>query len=284
MLIGIAVGVSSCAALAVCAIFAERGAFFYISVCAILLSTVIFCLIDGEKYTHAYRTALVAFVSTVSIVIAYIVYTQTGLSEKFTDFDALKQFILDSGFWGVAIFMGLTLFQVIVLPIPAALTIVLGVAIYGPTVSFILSTIGTIVGSLITFMLGKVFGRRLCNWMFGEETTSKYASLINERGRWLFALMELLPAFPDDMLCMVAGITDMSYGFFTIVCCLTRPVMIAVTAYLGSGIIPFSGWGVPVWVGIVALTVFVLIAVMRFKSSMMRSPSLKDKKHRAKRV
>ncbi len=152
------------------------------------------------------------------------------------------------------------------LPLPAALTIVLGVAIYGPTVSFVLSTIGTIIGSIISFMLGKVFGRRLCNWMFGAEQTEKYAKLLNEKGRFLFIIMLLFPAFPDDMLCMVAGITDMSYLYFTVVCTLTRPVMIGLTAYLGSGVIPFEGWGIPVWIALGCLLVAAFIVLTGVKA------------------
>lgn len=273
MLIGSAVGVCACGGLVLCGtLLNDGGMIYYISCAAIALSAAVYCFID-EQYTHARRTALVVFVSVMLIVCAYILYEKTGLSQKFTDFDALKKFILDSGFWGVAIFLGLTLFQVVVLPVPAALTIVLGVAIYGPTASFILSTVGTIAGSLIAFSLGKIFGRRLCNWMFGEENTDKYARLLDERGRWLFAIMLLFPAFPDDMLCTIAGITNMSYAYFTVVCVITRPVMIAVTAYLGSGIIPFSGWGIPVWAGIIALFVFILIVIARFKSKLTRAKS-----------
>lgn len=275
------VGVCACIGSVLCGLFLnDGGAIYYVSCAAIVLSAAVYCFID-EQFTHAHRTSLVAFVSIMIAVCAYILYEKTGLSQRFTDFDALKKFILDSGFWGIAIFLGLTLFQVVILPVPAALTIVLGVAIYGPTLSFILSTIGTIAGSLIAFSLGKIFGRRLCNWMFGEESTDKYARLLDERGRWLFAIMLLFPAFPDDMLCTVAGITNMSYAYFTIVCIITRPVMIAVTAYLGSGIIPFSGWGIPVWIGIIALFVFMLIAIARFKSQLTRGKS--DRSERKER-
>ena len=155
----------------------------------------------------------------------------------------------------------------VVLPIPEAVTILLGVAIYGATWSFVLSVIGTIIGSLISFMLGKVFGRKLCNWMFGEENTEKYARILSEKGRFLFIIMLLFPAFPDDMLCMIAGITPMSYAYFTVICLITRPVMIGLTAYLGSGVIPFSGWGIPIWIALVCLlfVMFVVISKVRAK-------------------
>ena len=45
---------------------------------------------------------------------------------------------------------------------------------------------------------------------------------------------------------------------------LVRPIIIALYCYLGTGsIIPFSGWGIPVWIAIFA--VCVVLAVLSFK-------------------
>lgn len=239
---------------------------YYSAFCVFSVIAVAYCIVEPERFPHVSRTLLVTAIAAAAIVGAYILFYTTGLDKKFYDFDSLKAFIVDSGYWGFAVFIGLTVFQVVVLPIPAALTIVLGVAIYGATVSFVLSTIGTIIGSIISFMLGKVFGRRLCNWMFGAEQTEKYAKLLNEKGRFLFIIMLLFPAFPDDMLCMIAGITDMSYLYFTVVCALTRPVMIGLTAYLGSGVIPFEGWGIPVWIALGCLLVAAFIVLTGVKA------------------
>ncbi|MCM1367824.1 MAG: TVP38/TMEM64 family protein [Roseburia sp.] len=258
----IAVNTACVAMIVLCVLFLDRtSAIYYIAVAMFFASAVAFSAVDGDRFPHVSRTIFVVAVLCVFVVGCYIIYLTTGLSDRFNDFDALKSFILDSGFWGAAVFIGITIFQVVVLPIPQAVTILLGVAIYGATWSFILSVIGTVIGSLISFMLGKVFGRRLCNWMFGEESTEKYAKLLGEKGRFVFIIMLLFPAFPDDMLCMIAGITSMSYGYFTVVCLLTRPVMIGITAYLGSGIIPFGGWGIPVWISIACL-MFVAFVVI----------------------
>lgn len=269
VLIKVGVGATCAAMIVLCAMFiyARSKPTYYISVVLLAVCAVAYCALDGEKNPHASRTVLVATVVAAIVIGSYVLYYETGLSEKFSDFDALKAYIRGSGFWGALVFIGLTVFQVVVLPIPEAVTILLGVAIYGATWSFILSVIGTIIGSLISFMLGKVFGRKLCNWMFGAENTEKYARIVSEKGKFLFIIMLLFPAFPDDMLCMIAGITTMSYAYFTMICLITRPVMIGLTAYLGSGIIPFSGWGIPVWIalGCLMFVTFVVISGLRKK-------------------
>ena len=109
----------------------ERAVVYYVTVTAVTLCAAAYNVIDGEKHPQASRVALVLAVLAIVVAACYVTYLSTGLSERFNDFDALKRFILDSGFWGVAVFIGLTVFQVVVLPIPEAVTILLGVAIYG---------------------------------------------------------------------------------------------------------------------------------------------------------
>ncbi|MCH5162380.1 MAG: TVP38/TMEM64 family protein [Clostridiales bacterium] len=263
------VGLTAAALVALCGIYvyALSRVVYYCGIASSIVVAVWYLALDGEKNTHLARTLLVTFVVVAIVIAAYILYYYTGLSAKFNDFEALKSFIVGSGFWGYSIFICLTIFEIVVLPIPSAITILLGVALYGPTVAFILSVIGTMLGSWIAFALGKVFGRRLCNWMFGEQNTDKYAKLVGEKGRFIFIIMLLFPAFPDDMLCMVAGITDMTFLYFTVICILTRPVMIGLTAYLGSGIIPFSGSGIPIWIAIGCLMFVVFLIATRIKNN-----------------
>ena len=263
------VSIACVVATVLCFLYLRDGnaVFYYSAMVALAAVAVAFCAVDGEKFPHVSRTLLVTASVLAAVVIGYAVFKATGLTERFGDFESIKKFILDSGFWGATVFIGITVFQVVVLPIPEAVTILLGVAIYGATWSFVLSVIGTVLGSLISFTLGKVFGRRLCNWMFGEQNTEKYARLLGEKGRFVFIVMLLFPAFPDDMLCMIAGITSMSNGYFTAICLLTRPVMIGITAYLGSGIIPFSGRGIAVWIAIGCIMIVVFIVVGRIKTA-----------------
>lgn len=254
------------ASIVLCGIFVydRSKLFYYLSISALIVSSIAFCAVDAE-YTHLSRTLGVIAATVILAVVCYILYYTLGLDVKFGDFESVKSMIVDSGYFGYAVFIALTVFQVVVLPVPAAVTIVIGSAIYGATVSFVLSVIGTVIGSLIAFALGKIFGRRLCNWMFGEENTEKYAKLVGEKGRFLFIIMLLFPAFPDDMLCMIAGITTMSYGYFLIVCVLTRPVMIGVTAYLGSGAIPFEGEGIAIWAALACIMFAAFIIITSVK-------------------
>ena len=66
--------------------------------------------------------------------------------------------------------------------------------------------------------------------------------------------MQILPFFPDDMLCMIAGLVRMKFSFFVVAMAVAKPLYIGSVCFFGSGaLIPFSGWGIPVWLAIIAL-------------------------------
>lgn len=178
--------------------------------------------------------------------------------------ERLVEIINASGGWGMFVYFLIQVLQVVVLPLPAAVCYIPGSLIWGPLVSTLLASAGVIVGSVIAYCIGKIFGKRAVVWIAGKETTDKYCSYLSKRGKVLFVLMQILPFFPDDILCMVVGLTGMNFWFFLITIVVVRPFIIAAYCYLGSGtVIPFSGWGIAVWIAIFA--VCILLAVLSFK-------------------
>ncbi len=232
---------------------------------------IVFCLIDG-RYKIALRISTVIIIAASIIVALYIVMELVGWIKYLDDFDLIRDFVLGTKQWGVIVYLLLTIFQVVFLPIPAAVTILIGVAIYGPLIAFILSLIGTYVGAIICFALGKSFGKKLVSWMIGHENADKYSKMLNDKGRWVFVIMLIFPFFPDDTLCLVAGTTSMSWKFFLLSTLLTRPEMIAFISFFGSGeIIPYSGWGIPVWIGIFVLCIALLIIASKLKKKLAKN-------------
>ncbi len=241
-----------------------NAALYYCAVClfsCVLVASVAIRNVQSPVYKFL---TLLNVVSALALV-SYIALYYSGVLEKINNVEELRKFVKESGQWGVLVLFGLTLLQVVVLPIPAAVTILIGVLMYGPTVSFIVSTLGTIVGSIICFLLGKFFGYKVVAWIIGEEKAKRYADFINEKGKIPFIVMLLFPFFPDDILCMAAGLTKMTFKFFIVTVVLTRPVMIAFVSYFGTGeIIPFGGWGIPVWIGMFVFAVALLYFINYF--------------------
>ena len=178
--------------------------------------------------------------------------------EKLNSVDKIQSFILELGFWGRFIFVFLQFLQVTFIPIPSPVLIVAGSLIYGPFQAGLLSVAGIILGSALAFFLGRVFGKKLVAFMVGEETQKKWTNFLSGC-KYTFVLMMLLPLFPDDVLCMVAGITDMKWSFFMTTQLIVRPISIFLVSYFSSGqLIPYHGWGLIVWGVIIVVSVVLL--------------------------
>ncbi len=242
----------------------ELGVLLYYS--ALLLTCVLFVLSISLPKTEniVYKLNICANIIIFIVITCYLILDRLDLLVYISDSATIKKMVENAGVWGIVILFLLTLLEVVVLPIPAAVTILIGTVLFGPTVSCVVSSLGTIVGSIICFWLGRCFGYPLVNWIVGKDKADKYAKLLAEKGKIPFVVMMLFPFFPDDILCMVAGLTSMKFLFFVLTVVFTRPVMVAFYSYFGTGqIIPFSGWGIPVWIGLIVFVLFVLYIVKR---------------------
>lgn len=219
-----------------------------------------------KKWTKVFKICLVALVCCGIFAIGYAICFYNGWLKYFESYQAIKDLILSAGIWGLVVFFLIQFAQVIVAPIPAMATILAGVAIYGPLVASLISTVAILVGSYVAFFLGRVFGRKIVVWIAGEAQTQKYSDILNKKGRYLLILMFIFPVFPDDLLCLIAGITSMSFRFFFFATLLTRPLGIFVTAYIGSGqLIPYSGWGLYVWPILIILLIVAFVICWKYQ-------------------
>lgn len=204
-----------------------------------------------NKKKKLLRCLIVGGVVLLIILLISLLLRHFGLGDLFSDQENIRALIQKAGIWGMALFFAIQLLQVIVLPAPAAVFHLAGTLLYGPHIAFLLSSVSVIVGSVIAFFIGRIWGKRAVVWCIGEEATEKYTGMLGKHGNALFVIMQLLPFFPDDILCMVAGLSSMRFSFFLPTVIIVRPIFIAFVCYFGTGdIIPFHGWGIPVWIGI----------------------------------
>lgn len=214
------------------------------------------------------KSAFVLLILAIVVLIAFIVISDVGhLNDYESDeekINGLVKIISDTGAWGMVVYVLIQILQVVILPLPAVVCYVPGSIIWGAPMATLLASLGVIIGSVIAYFIGRIWGKKAVIWIAGKETTEKYSAYFGKRGKGIFVIMQILPFFPDDILCMVAGLTSMNFVFFIIVMCTVRPAIISVYCFLGSGdIIPFSGWGIYVWVAIFA--VCIALAVLSFK-------------------
>lgn len=203
------------------------------------------------------RMLLFAVILIAVCVLGYFVLCWTGLWEKVNSIDKIRDIVSKGGAFSFIIFILLQILQTTVLQIPAMFVTIAGAVIFGRWQTFIMSYIAIMIGSIIMFWIGRRAGRPFLYWLVGKDTGEKWIKRMSN-GKYLFFLMMLFPMFPDDILCVVAGLTNMSFPFFFWTNILARGVGILCTVYFGSGaIIPFHGWGLILW-GILILIVLTL--------------------------
>ncbi len=195
----------------------------------------------------------------------YGVLVWTGVWGKVNSVEKVRTLILSLGFWGRLVFVLLQFLQVTFIPIPSTVTTLAGVLIYGPLEAALLSLSGLLTGSCVAFALGKYCGKKLVVFMVGEETCDKWSNFLYH-AKYSFVLMMIMPFFPDDVLCLVAGLTPMTWPFFVVTNFVARPIGVFITCYFGGGyIIPYKGWGLAVWAVIVVVAIALLYLSIKYR-------------------
>ena len=147
------------------------------------------------------------------------------------------------------------------IPIPSTVTILAGNYLFGPGLSFLYSYIGIIIGSVLAFFLGRLIGRPFVNWVIGDVTAvDEYLKRMKNKEKVVLFFMFLLPLFPDDAICALAGILPISFLSFLFMQIVTRATSIGGTLLFMSGeVIPYNGWGLAVIIVVCVLAIIAFI-------------------------
>lgn len=234
-------------------------------ICAILFS--IFAIVFRSKGRESLSRGL--FVINIFFAVSYTVLMVLDLNDLgyiFSSISNLRAFILYTKGMGKFVYILIQIAQVVFVPIPAAIITLAGAAIWGPLVGGILDSIGVLLGSYLSFIIGKIFGFRVVAYVAGKDNALKYAKIINDRGKFFLIYAFLLPFFPDDILCLIAGMTTMKFSTFFLIAGITRPIGVMCMSYFGSGsVIPFSGWGIFAWIIILIVSVAAVILLTTYQ-------------------
>lgn len=127
--------------------------------------------------------------------------------------------------------------QVVVIPIPGQPLEIPGGYLFGFGAGMVLATVGSVAGSMIAFGLGRRLGRRWVERRVGAGERSRFARWLSDDERaeaTIFWLM-LVPIFPRDPLCYLAGMSGVRPARFAVIAALGRPVGLAPAVALGAG-------------------------------------------------
>lgn len=214
------------------------------------------------------KTCFLAQVLLLLAAVIFYVIIRTGFIEVIRDEEEFRAFLERAGVWMSLVFIALQFLQVVILPIPSTVTVVAGSALFGPLLGSIYSLIGILLGSFTAFAVGRFAGYRVVAWLVGKETLDTWLKKIKGKDKIFLSAMFVLPVFPDDVLCFVAGLSSMSFGLFALVIVISRILAIFTTSYSVS-LIPFdTWWGLLIW-ALIAVAVVVVFFLLYKKSDVI---------------
>ncbi len=203
---------------------------------------------------------------------------RTGFFKIVKTAEGLEAYIKKAGVWMPIFYIVLQFLQVVILPIPSIVSTAAGVALFGSSWALLYSMVGILSGSILAFFIGRKLGGRAVSWIVGKENLEKWQKKCKGKDNIFLSLMFILPFFPDDVLCFLAGLSSMTTQYFLIVIFISRLVGIAATCY-SIDLIPFNTWwGIMLWVLFIVGIVIAIIVLYKNIDKIQRYLHRKKKK------
>ncbi|MEG1520195.1 MAG: VTT domain-containing protein [Clostridia bacterium] len=215
------------------------------------------------KKETASKLLFLCHVVVVFVMLLAFFFHKIGIFKVASSVEEMRDFITQFGYAKWA-YIGIQFFQVLLLPIPTTITLLAGLLLFDPWLVVWYSMVGIVPASIIMFFFGRFAGRGAVNWVLGKDSVDKYLDMIKGKDVSLLTVMFIMPMFPDDTLCAIAGLSTMKFSYFLPVIFVTRIIMCIMSVFLfGSNMIPFHGWGLVVWALIAAATIALLVLMWK---------------------
>lgn len=181
----------------------------------------------------------------------------TGFFSTARSVEGLQAYIDRFSPYSELVYFGVQLASVILAPIPSNLTAAGGAVLFGTWPAFFLTAGAVTLGSMIVFWLSRLLGQSFANRFVSEKLSRKYLDVIRRKRDVFLALVFLFPFFPDDMICILAGLTDIQSLRFFLLVLFFRPWGLLVACAVGGSAISIPIWGMCL-IGLAGLTLFFL--------------------------
>jgi len=131
---------------------------------------------------------------------------------------------------------------------------VAGGYVYGLLVGVLITHVSTVLASQLAYMLARKAGRPFVNRMAPTKVINKWNRIAEKQGGLFFFFAFILPIFPNDLMCFIAGMSSISPKKFFVANFWGRlPCAILITLIGSHGFeMPLYFWGVVILI-VVAL-------------------------------
>lgn len=129
------------------------------------------------------------------------------------------------------IFFFISFAQPILLPIPEAVTIPGASAVFGPAVAAAIAFPGTLLGISAMFFAARYGGRKFISKFIKEQQLEKYQQYVSKNETLITFLLFIIPILPDEIICVGAGIGQVSPKRFLLIASISKLFTATLLAY-----------------------------------------------------
>ena len=194
---------------------------------------------DRENRIKQWKSVVrIAVVSIAAAVIAAAVcLVCRPLVEFASEPELFREWVDSHGVLGRLAFVGMVMLQVVIAILPGEpFEIAAGYA-FGAWEGTILFLAAAAAGSIAVFLLVRCFGAKLAEVFFsGKELSSVRFLKTNPRRTMLFLVVFMLPGTPKDLLSYFAGLTDIRFGVWVVICSLGRMPSVVMSTVGGDAL------------------------------------------------
>lgn len=200
----------------------------------------------SKKCTFQWTAALITAIVLLGGLSLF--FWKTDILSRAGDLDQLQGWLSSFAPWSELMFFFLQLSSVIVVPIPSNLMAAAGGMCFGFFRGALITFLAVSLGSFISFSLARTLGKNWVERFASQKLPAKYRGLFERKRDSFLVLAFLFPFFPDDLLCIFAGLTDISLKRFILIVLLTRPWGLFAASALGSCLPAVPAWSLPLFV------------------------------------
>lgn len=187
-----------------------------------------------NRHSKLWQTALLLGIVLLGLLSLFL--WKTDALHRIKDLEHISEYLGSYAPWSQLVFFLLQLSSVILAPIPSNAMAMAGGACFGLVQGFSITFCAVTLGSMTTFTLARILGREWAMRLVSRRLSRRYQELLTRKRDTFLVLVFLFPFFPDDIICILAGLTDIPLRRFFLIVLLTRHWGLLAASAAGSSL------------------------------------------------